>query len=453
MLRNKHLRSLHLYSIVILSSILLNTLNLSGQPGSGTAKKWVGTWSTGLQLVETRNNPPSPGLTGNSLRQVVRVSIGGEVLRVKFSNEFSKSFVTMHSVQIAASAGGNAIDQSTNIKLTFNGTEEITMDPGTAITSDPVAFNLQPRMDVAITIYFDGTSPDITGHPGSRTTSYLMPGNNPSVTDFTGSVTTEHWYVINAIDVQAPSEASCIAIFGNSITDGRGSTTNIQNRWPDLLSERLLANPGTRQVGVLNLGIGGNCVLRDCLGPSGISRYERDILRQPGVQSVIIFEGVNDIGGVRSPDAAASVASGLIAAYKMMIDSAHSRGLKIYGATITPFKGNGYYNQHSEACRNEVNGWIRNSGRFDAVFDFDYVLRNPEDTISLVSSFQNDGLHPDLSGFRKMADCIDLKLFGDKSSDKPIVEKNRNATLMLTLAVYMTSRRFSPDRHWQHPDP
>lgn len=411
MYRNKHLRSLHLYSIVILSCILLNTWDLSGQPGNVTAKKWVGTWSTGVQLVETRNNPPSTGLTGNSLRQVVRVSIGGEALRVKFSNEYSKSPVTMHSVQIAASTGGSVINLSTNLKLTFNGKQEVTMEPGTTITSDPVAFKLQPRMDVAITIYFGDTSPDITGHPGSRTNSFLLSGNNASVTDFSGSAITEHWYVINGIDVQAASTSSCIAILGNSITDGRGSTTNMQNRWPDLLSERLLANPATNQVGILNLGIGGNCVLKDCLGTAGINRYERDILKQAGVKSVIIFEGVNDIGGVRSADAATSVASGLIAAYQMMIDSAHSRGLKIYGATITPFKGNGYYNQYSEVCRTEVNGWIRGSGRFDAVFDFDKVVRSPADTTSLVSSNQNDGLHPDLEGFKKMADCIDLKLF------------------------------------------
>ena len=409
--RNQHSGSLHLYSIILISCILLNTGNLSGQSGSGTAKKWVGTWSTGVQLVETRNNPPSPGLTGNSLRQVVRVSIGGEALRVKFSNEYSKSPVTMHSVQIAASAGGSAINQSTNLILTFNGKKEVTMEPGKTITSDPVAFRLQPRMDVALTIFFGDTSPDITGHPGSRTNSFLLAGNNPSVTDFSGSVISEHWYVINGIDVQAPSTASCIAILGNSITDGRGSTTNMQNRWPDLLSERLLANPATSQVGVLNLGIGGNCVLKDCLGTAGINRYASDILNQSGVKSVIIFEGVNDIGGVRSEDAAASVARGLIDAYKTMIDAAHLKGLKIYGATITPFKGNGYYNQFSEVCRNEVNAWIRSSGKFDAVFDFDYVVRNPADTSSLVSSNQNDGLHPDLTGFKKMADCIDLKLF------------------------------------------
>lgn len=411
MYRNKQLRSLNLYAILFLSFIFLSTWNLSGQSGSTTAKKWVATWSTGVQLVETRNNPPSPGLTDNSLRQVVRVSIGGEVMRVKLSNEYSKSPVTMHSVQIAASTGGSLIEQSTNIILTFKGSKEITMEPGTAITSDPVAFKLQPRMDVVITIFFGATSADVTGHPGSRTNSFLLAGNNASVTDFSGSVITEHWYVINGIDVQAASTASCVAILGNSITDGRGSTTNMQNRWTDLLSERLLANPGTSQVGVLNLGIGGNCVLKDCLGTAGTTRYERDILKQSGVKTVIIFEGVNDIGGVRTADASASVYNGLIAAYKMMIDSAHSRGLKIYGATITPIKGNGYYNQYSEECRNKVNGWIRESGRFDAVFDFDHAVRNPQDTTSLVSSFQNDGLHPDLAGFKKMADCIDLKLF------------------------------------------
>ena len=411
MLKNRLSKTVLLCSATVLTCILISTLSLSGQQGSGTAKKWVATWSTGPQLVETRNNPPSPGLTNNSLRQVVRVSIGGETMKVKFSNEFSKSPVTMLSVQVAASAGGNAIDMATNKSLTFSGKKEVTMEPGTSITCDPIAFDLKPRMDVTITIYFGSTSPDVTGHPGSRTTSYLLTGNNTSVTDFTGAVTTEHWYVINGIDVMAPSTASCIAILGNSITDGRGSTTDMQNRWPDLLSERLLANPATSQVGVLNLGIGGNCVLRNCLGPSGTGRYERDILDQSGVRWVIIFEGVNDIGGVRSAEAAASVAGGLIAAYGTMIESAHARGLKTYGATITPFKGNNYYNQFSEACRKEVNEWIRNSGRFDAVFDFDSVVRNPDDIESLVSAYQNDGLHPDLDGFRKMADCIDLKMF------------------------------------------
>jgi lysophospholipase L1-like esterase len=406
--------SLSLYSALLLAFVLLNTATLSGQHGRKKTEKWVATWSTALQLVEPRNNPPSPGLTDNSLRQIVRVSIGGKALRLKLSNEFSKEPVTLHSVQIAASAGQGAIDNSTNVKLTFNGCQEITLDPGSVLKSDPVTFNLKAGMDLAITIYFGGTSPDITGHPGSRTISYILPGNDVSVTDFSGSVPTEHWYGISSIDVLAPSSASCVAILGNSITDGRGSTTDLQNRWPDMLAERLRANADTRQTGVLNLGIGGNCILRDCLGPAAVKRYERDILTQPGVKWVIIFEGVNDIGRVRSADDAATVADGLIDAYGRMIDSAHSAGLKVYGATITPFKGNSYYNRYSEACRNEVNGWIRNSGRYDAVIDFDNVLKNPDDPESLVSSFQNDSLHPDTAGFRKMADCIDLTLFADK---------------------------------------
>lgn len=406
--------SLSFIPTLILLCLLMNTMNMAGQTGSKKTSKWVASWGTALQLVEPRNNPPAPGLTGNSLRQIVRVSIGGKTLRVKFSNEFSNSPVTMRSVQIAASAGRGAIDQPTKKTLTFDGAHEITLNPGSAITSDPVRFKLKPRMDLAITIYFGETSPDITGHPGSRTTSYILPGNDDSVTDFTGSVPTEHWYLISGIDVLAPSSASCVAIIGNSITDGRGSTTDRQNRWPDMLAERLLANRDTRQVSVINLGIGGNCVLRDCLGPAAISRYERDILSQPGLKWVIIFEGVNDIGQVRSAEAAASVAGGLINAYTMMIESARSRGLKVYGATITPFRGNGYYNQYSEACRNEVNAWIRNSGRYDAVFDFDNVLKNPDDRESLLSSFQNDGLHPDTLGFRKMADSIDLRLFTDR---------------------------------------
>lgn len=412
----RNTRPLSLYSTLLLVFVLLSTIDLAGQPGRKKTENWVAAWSTALQLVEPRNNPPSPGLTDNSLRQIVRVSIGGKTLRLKLSNEFSKSPVTMRSVQIAASAGRGAIDNSTNVKLTFNGNHEITLDPGGVITSDPVNFNLKPRMDLAITIYFGATSPDITGHPGSRTTSYIMAGNDVSVTDFTGSVPTEHWYVISGIDVLTRSSVSCIAILGNSITDGRGSTTDLQNRWPDMLAERLRANADTRQTGILNLGIGGNCVLRDCLGPAAIRRYRRDILSQPGVKWVIVFEGVNDIGQVRSADDAASVADGLIDAYTMMIDSAHAEGLKVYGATITPFRGNGYYNKYSETCRNEVNAWIRNSGRYDAVIDFDRVLKNPDDPESLVSSFQNDGLHPDTTGFRKMADSIDLTLFADKQT-------------------------------------
>ncbi|MBP1690765.1 MAG: lipolytic protein family [Bacteroidetes bacterium] len=293
------------------------------------------------------------------------------------------------------------------------------MDPGVAVTSDPIAFNLTPRMDVAITIYYGQTSATVTGHPGSRTTSYIIAGNT-TTTDFTGAVTTDHWYNINGIDVLAPSTTACVAILGNSITDGRGSTTNLQNRWPDVFSESLLKDSRTQHVGVLNMGIGGNAVLSGGLGPTGASRFDRDILHQQGVRWAIVFEGVNDIGGVRSATAATSIANGLIDAYKQMVVKAHDRNIRIYGGTIMPFNGNGYYNQFSELCRNTVNQWIRTPGNFDGCIDFDSTMRDPNDSTRLVSSYQNDGLHPDVAGHKKMGESIDVGLFIDELSSGTI---------------------------------
>lgn len=411
------------FSIILTLCVLMSSWNLFAGPVDDSTK-WVGTWGTAPQLVEPGNIPPSPGLTDNSLRQVVRVSIGGDSLRVKFSNKYSTDSVTMKSVQIAVSNGGSSIVDSTNIELTFNGSPQVTMDSAAEVTSDPFYFKLEPRMTLAITIYFGHTSADVTGHPGSRTTSYLITGNDTAVTDFTSSVKTDHWYVIMGIDVKAPLNSSAIAVLGNSITDGRGSTTNLQNRWTDMFSEFLLKNESTQQVSVLNMGLGGNCVLTGGLGPTGINRFEHDVLNQTGVRSAIIFEGVNDIGSVKTADASTTIANNLISAYKQMIKDAHDRNIWIYGATILPFKGNANYsNTYSEKCRNKVNNWIRNSGYFDGVIDFDKALRNPSDTASLgVPSFQGDYLHPDTSGFRKMAKSIDLKLFEGLDSLYPSID-------------------------------
>ena len=377
------------------------------------AKAWVGTWGTAPQLVEPRNMPPAPGLSNNTLRQVVCISIGGESLQVRFSNKFSKSPVTMDAVQIAVSKGGSAIDKSTIKELKFNGMPEITMDPGTAVTSDPVSFDLEPRMEVAITISFGETSPDVTGHPGSRTTSYLLAGNHTSPdTDFTDAVKTDHWYIINGIDTEAPKSAAAVAILGNSITDGRGSGTNKQDRWPDILAMRLLKNPHTQQIGVLNMGIGGNCVLRGGLGPTALDRFDRDILKQYGVRWLIILEGVNDLGGTRGKSAADQVAKDLITAYDKMINEAHVQGIKVYGATITPIKKSFYYADYRETARDSINKWIRTSGRFDAIIDFDKAIRDPNDTLSILPEAQSgDYLHPNELGYQMMGKAIDLSLF------------------------------------------
>ena len=403
-----------------LLSILFFVFILFGCGNTKSAKKtnpteskiWVGTWSTAPQLVEPHNNPPEPGLTNNTIRQVVRVSIGGDNIRLRLSNEFSKSPVTIKEIQVAASTGSSTIDASTIKTLTFSNKKEVVMEPGVAISSDVFSFHLKPRMDVAITIYFGETSADVTGHPGSRTTSYILTGDKTASIDFKNAIKTDHWYVINGIDVMAPKPASAVAIIGNSITDGRGSGTNKQNRWPDILSEKLLKNPSTKNIGVLNMGIGGNCVLNGGLGPTAVNRFQRDVLNQHGVRWLIILEGVNDLGGTRDSDSANQVAQGLIAAYEKMINEAHAKNIKVYGATILPITKSFYYKDYREVARNTVNDWIRNSDKFDAVIDFDKTMRNPEDTSTLLPTLHTgDYLHPNEAGYVVMGEAVDLALF------------------------------------------
>lgn len=432
---------------MIKASILAFALLCQVAHAADSTTKWVGTWTTAPQLVETTNNPPSPGLTDNTLRQVVRISIGGDSLRVKFSNDFSTSAVTMKSVSIAVSKGGSTIDAATTKTLTFKDSPSVTMNANSSVFSDPVAFRASPRTDIAITIFFAQTSASVTGHPGSRTTSYILSGDKSNSTDFAGSTKTDHWYVVNTIDVKAPLEAGAVAILGNSITDGRGSTTNLQNRWPDIFSESLQKNAATRNVGVLNLGIGGNWVLSGGgLGPNGTSRYQRDILDQAGVKWVIVFEGVNDLGsGVTSASAAKTKADNLILAYKDMIAKAKAKGMKVYGATIMAL-GTNYYSQYAESARSQVNNWIRNGGQYDAVIDFDKLTRSASDTTKLgIPSDGNDGIHPTADGYKKMGESIDLDLFVDpmsgvKDSRNPAMDGKAKASTVPTATVKTLGR-------------
>jgi lysophospholipase L1-like esterase len=407
----KRFPSLH-HSSVILPALVGLFFTFASFSFRGPAGEWVGTWSTAPQLVEPRNMPPEPGLSHNTLRQIVRVSLGGDSVRMRFSNEFGTSPVTLDAVHIAVSAGGSAIDTNTDRALKFAGESEVTIKPGTALASDPFQFALKPRSDVAITIHFGDTSPNVTGHPGSRTTSYLVPGNEVSAADFPGAAETEHWYIVDGIDVVAPESAAAVVVLGNSITDGRGSGTNKQDRWPDELARRLQENPGTREVAVLNEGIGGNCVLRNCLGPSALSRFDRDVINQANVRWLIILEGINDIGGVHGVKAADKVAKDLIAAYGQMIDIAHAKGIRVYGATLTPFGGSFYDSPDHQSAWKTVNEWIRTSGRFDAVIDFDAAMRDPANPLHLLPGADSgDHLHPSEKGHRTMAEAVDLTLF------------------------------------------
>lgn len=369
----------------------------------------MGTWATSQQLVETDNRPPSPGLSNNTLRQVIQVSIGGEKLRLRFSNEYSNSPLTIKAVNIANSISASSIDAASSKALSFSGKSEVTIPAKGAVVSDALGFSVPARARLAISIQFGTVPQDVTGHPGSRTSSYIQTGNAVTSANLTSATKTEHWYIISALDVEAADTSGAVAILGDSITDGRGSGTDKQNRWPDELARRLQAVASTQDVGVLNHGVGGNCVLKACLGPAGNQRFDHDIIQQTGVQWMIILEGVNDLGNSAS---AGAVANDLITNFEQMVDKAHGKGLLAYGATILPFGGSSYDNADREAARKKVNNWIRTSGKFDAVIDFDLVMRDPNNQSRLLNSVDSgDHLHPNENGYKVMAEAIDLKLF------------------------------------------
>jgi lysophospholipase L1-like esterase len=395
---------------VLLLMVLLS--GYSNAKSNNAGKIWTGTWSTAPQLVEPNNMPPTPGLANNTFRQIVRVSIGGNIVRLRLSNVFSKEPVTLKSVAIAVAKEGSVVEESTQTKLKFEGKSEVTMLPGTQIVSDPLKFKLAPGSRLAITMAFGDVSATITGHPASRTTSYILTGDNVLSPDFAGAIPTDHWYIINGIDVQTSKNAGAVAVLGNSITDGRGSGTNKQNRWPDIFSQRLLENKATRNIGVLNLGIGGNCVVRGGLGPTALNRFDRDILSQNNVKWLIITIGVNDIGGIRTAEETSKVVENLISAYTQLIDKAHAKGIKVYGATILPFAKSFYDTDFRLQARDKVNEWIRTSGHYDAVIDFDALMRQSDNPKTILPDVHSgDFLHPNEAGYEKMGRFVDLGLF------------------------------------------
>jgi lysophospholipase L1-like esterase len=373
------------------------------------AQHWVGTW-TGSPYYDSGNQPPA-SLSNAVLRQVVRISLGGSKFRVQFSNLFGNGPVTIRAAHIAlckaTPAVDSTIDPATDTALAFSGSASATIEQGQELWSDPIAFAIPALGTVSLTTAFENVPSSVVGHSGSRTTSYLQAGSSDvSAASMASAQTTDHWYYISGIDVMADVSAVAAVAIGDSITDGRGTDTNKNNRWTDILAARLQATAATAHVAMLNQGIGATSLVGTS-GTAAQARFERDVLGQSSVRYAIVFDGVNDIGG-------GAQFAGMKAAYDDMIARAHAKGVLIYGATILPFGANGYYSPAHETVRVQVNEYIK-SGAFDGYIDFEAAVtdgQNPPNLDAVSAAWaQQDGLHPGPAGYQKIGDAADLTMF------------------------------------------
>ncbi|KAH8667819.1 lipolytic enzyme [Ilyonectria robusta] len=401
---------------------------LSGAKVSRDDTNWITVWGSMPQLTEPANLPPAPfNQTGRTfqnttIRQTVKVSIKSSSLRLQISNAFGGSDLRLSAVSFAlptnaSAAGGNAIKPSSDRKVTFSGKPTFVVPMGALVISDPIDISLDAGSIVTISIYLEQgqTTNQITSHPGSRTTSWLINGNHIHDAELEDAVAVDHWYYISALETKGPKKASTIAIVGDSLTDGRGSTTNANNRWPDQLLSRLQKNKQTSDVAILNQAAGGNRLLADGLGPNGLGRLDRDVIAHSGVEHAIFLIGINDIGTTAAESGPqAEIASRITGAYQQAVMRLHRHGISVYGGTLMPAagKGNSYGLPAREEARQSINKWIRESGIFDAVIDFDAMVKNPDKENEILEEYDSgDGLHLNPAGYQAMADGIDLGLF------------------------------------------
>jgi lysophospholipase L1-like esterase len=377
-------------------------------------RHWVATWAT---APVSQAPSAAVNLANQTLRQIVHISVGGDRVRIKVSNAFGTAPLIVGAGHVARRDHDAVIVPGSGGALTFGGRPDITIPAGAIALSDPVRVDARPLGDLAVDLYLPGdtgaTTSPLTEHTGALQTSYVSAaGNFTGATAFPVASTRVSWFFLTGVEVAARDDAAVIVALGDSITDGTQSTPDANHRWPDDLARRLAAQHGRGDTGVVNLGIAGNRVLNDIAGPNAQSRFDRDVLAQTSATHVIVLEAINDIGFQNFNPAFAVSADDIIAGHRQLIARAHARGLKIIGATLTPVEGSLYFAPETEAKRQAVNAFIRTSGAYDAVIDFDLVTRDPAQPTRFLPAFDSgDHLHPSDAGYQAMADAIDLRLF------------------------------------------
>lgn len=401
-------------------------------PVAGAQEHWVATWAASPQAPRVNFPRPAqtpaaapasapanpafpapPSFNNQTVRMVVRTSIGGRRARVQLSNAFGTGPLKVGAAHVALRDRESAIMPASDHALTFSGKASFTIPPGAEAISDPVDLDVPKLGDLAISVYIPGEVAVPTTHLTGLHTTYISKSgdftNAPSIAD---AAKTQAWYWISSVDVLAPADTKLIVAYGDSITDGATSTPDTDSSWPSQLAQRLSANKATARVAIVNQGISGNRLLSDGAGVSALARFDRDVLAQPGVQWLIVMEGINDIGLGARAAADAVTADDLIAGQKQIIERAHMRGIKVIGATLTPFAGAAYYSDEGEAIRTALNEWIRTGKAYDSVIDFDAVTRDPDNPKQIRPAYNiRDHLHPNDAGYKAMADAFDLSIF------------------------------------------
>jgi lysophospholipase L1-like esterase len=376
-------------------------------------QRWVGSWAAAPTGAPAKIGEGS--LQESTLREIVRLSIGGSSVRIVVSNEFGTDPLTVDGASIALSAGGGTIKPGTAQMAQFDGKPSITIPGGAMVLSDPIAMPVAPLSNLAVSLYVSEQKMSMmTRHDGSQTTNYIAKGNQLTAATMEDAKSERPWMFLKGVDVLAGDDAATIVALGDSITDGATSMPDANDRWPNFLANRLQANKKFAHLGVLNEGISGNRLLRDGAGQSALARLDRDVIAQAGVKYLIILESINDIGGAFNPMRPHDpvTAEQLIQGLTQIIDRAHLHGIKVIGATLTPYVGAGYSSPAGEEAREKVNEFIRNSGKFDAVVDFEKVIADPQNPKQILPAYNvKDHLHPNDAGYKALGDSIDLKLF------------------------------------------